>query len=70
MGLIICVSKTEALNHSKLRDLVSDTWEDVVSSDGQWRFTPQAGKLMAVLDILNEEGIAYHFQSSKHHEEW
>lgn len=65
MGLVICVSNSEALKASKLYEQICSVCEDVVSNDSQLLFIPQAGKLMAVLEMFNEEGIDYHFQHSK-----
>lgn len=69
MGLVISVSKSEACNMLKHNEKISGICEDVVSNDGHLLFRPQAGKLMALLEILNEEGIAYHFLGSKQKEE-
>lgn len=69
MGLVISVSTTVVPNLSKLNDQISGICEVVESNDGHLLYIPQAGKLMALLEILNEEGIAYHFQRSKQKEE-
>lgn len=63
MGLIICLS-TEALSSTKLNERISDLCEDVVACDGQLLLIPQGGRLIALLEILNSEGITYHFQRS------
>lgn len=69
MGLVIYVSKTEACNMLKLSERITGICENVVFNDGHLLFRPQAGKLMALLEILNEEGITYHFLGSKQKEE-
>ena len=63
MGLVICVS-TEALSSTKLNERISDLCENVVAGDGQLLLIPQAGRLIALLEILNSEAITYHFQRS------
>ena len=62
MGLVICVSKTKALNTSTLSEQVCGICENVVSDEDQLHFVPQPGKLIALLAILNEAGIDYDFQ--------
>lgn len=69
MGLVISVSITVALSMSKLNNQISGICEVVESNDGHLLFIPHAGKLMALVEILNEEGIAYHIQRSKQKEE-
>lgn len=69
MGLVISVSTTVVPNLSRLNDQVSAICEIVESNDGHLLFKPQAGKLMVLLEILNEEGIVYHFQGSRQKEE-
>lgn len=68
MGLLICVPETEALNASKLHERISDICIEVKLIDGQTRLIPQPGKLMALLEILNEGRIDYHFEHSNHNE--
>lgn len=68
MGIVICVSKTEGLDSSWLYEQMSGICEDVSCEENKLLFVPRAGKLMAVLAILNQGGIAYHFQSSKENE--
>ena len=65
MGLVIRVSNTEVLNVSRINEKIAGICEHVVSIDSHLHFMPQAGELMTLLEILNEEGIAYQFQSSK-----
>ena len=65
MRLVISVKKIDALRMSRLSEQVSPICEHVAPDDDHLLLTPVAGRLMALLEILKEEGIAYHFQYSR-----
>lgn len=64
MGLIIFVSKQEALTEKFLHDELASLCSYVVQNDDHFLYYPKAGKVMALLKMLNENGLAYRFQST------
>jgi hypothetical protein len=61
MGLVVCVPKSEALRASRLNEQISDICEEVISDEDRLLFVPRPGEVMALLQVLNEEGIRYSF---------
>ncbi|HET9486818.1 MAG TPA: hypothetical protein VFO54_05265 [Chryseosolibacter sp.] len=57
------------MKSSKLNRQITDLCEDVIAHDRHLLFIPQPGKLMALLEILNAEGVAYELQHSKDNKE-
>ena len=68
MGLVICIPDIEALNASKLDERISDVCIGVKLSHGEALLIPQPGKLMALLELLNERSVDYRIEYSNFNE--
>jgi hypothetical protein len=63
MGIVIFVSKPDALKKSSVNDQISDLCEHVIQNDDHFLCTPSPGKLMDLLKIFKENDIVYQFQN-------
>jgi hypothetical protein len=62
MRIVISVSESEAFESSKVSEHVSQVCDHVAAHPTECLLMPQPGKLMDLLKLLNENGIAYHVQ--------
>ena len=62
MRIVICVSGSEDFESSKVSGQVSQICDCVSANPTECLLMPRRGKLMDLLKMLNENGIAYHVQ--------
>jgi hypothetical protein len=60
MRILISVSESEDFESSKVGEHVSQICDCVSAHPTEFLLMPQRGKLMDLLKMLNENGIAYH----------